>query len=260
MPIIVTCTGCGRKLRLADEHAGKTARCPACRMTFQVPLDAAKAPDGGSDDVLRIDENTPTPKLAPMTTPTSAPLGSSAPADAWYLRVPEGHQYGPVPKTEMDNWVREGRVTAQCQLKNGDGPWQPAASIYSQLGGAQSGVGPFQPVQQPANPFAQPMGGAPYNPYASPMAPQMGYPPNFAYRKPHRGGMILALGILSFFCCPIMIINLVLASNDLSEMERGTMDTSGQGLTRTGQILSFVALGLTLLGIVLQVVLAVAVG
>jgi len=37
MPIELTCPGCGKQLRLADEHAGKAGRCPACQATFQIP-------------------------------------------------------------------------------------------------------------------------------------------------------------------------------------------------------------------------------
>jgi hypothetical protein len=36
MPIEFVC-GCGRRLRVADQHAGKLARCPACRGLAQIP-------------------------------------------------------------------------------------------------------------------------------------------------------------------------------------------------------------------------------
>lgn len=37
MSIEIGCTGCGQTLRVADEHAGKKARCPACGTIVQVP-------------------------------------------------------------------------------------------------------------------------------------------------------------------------------------------------------------------------------
>lgn len=37
MPIEMHCTGCGQMLRVADEHAGKKARCPACGTITEVP-------------------------------------------------------------------------------------------------------------------------------------------------------------------------------------------------------------------------------
>lgn len=37
MPIEMSCTGCGQTLRVADEHAGKMARCPKCGAVVGVP-------------------------------------------------------------------------------------------------------------------------------------------------------------------------------------------------------------------------------
>ena len=50
--------------------------------------------------------------------------------------------------------------------------------------------------------------------------------------KPHRGVLILVLGILGIVCCFICgIIAWVMGNGDLREMAAGTMDPSGQGLT-----------------------------
>jgi hypothetical protein len=43
MPIELTCPSCGKQLRLADEHAGKAGRCPACQATFQIPTAGEQA-------------------------------------------------------------------------------------------------------------------------------------------------------------------------------------------------------------------------
>jgi hypothetical protein len=60
--------------------------------------------------------------------------------------------------------------------------------------------------------------------------------------RPHRGGLILTLGILSLVCCgPLGIVSLIMGSMDLGAMQRGEMDRSGQGMTRAGQILGIVA-------------------
>lgn len=56
------------------------------------------------------------------------------PADAWYLKTPDGEDYGPVPRTELDEWFNEGRITAECQLlREGSDQWQWASEVYSQL-------------------------------------------------------------------------------------------------------------------------------
>lgn len=42
MAIETLCAGCGQKLAVADEHAGKQARCPACGQIYTVPQLAAR--------------------------------------------------------------------------------------------------------------------------------------------------------------------------------------------------------------------------
>ena len=66
--------------------------------------------------------------------------------------------------------------------------------------------------------------------------------------RPHRGGIILALGILGILCCFICgIIARVMGSNDLKEMAAGRMDPSGQGLTQAGKICGIVSVVLLIL-------------
>ena len=70
--------------------------------------------------------------------------------------------------------------------------------------------------------------------------------------RPHRGGLVLALGILGLVCCFICgIIAWVLGSGDLKEMAAGRMDTSGQGLTQAGKICGMISVILQILGFVL---------
>ncbi len=70
--------------------------------------------------------------------------------------------------------------------------------------------------------------------------------------RPHRGGMILALGILGLVCCFICgIIAWVMGSNDLKEMAAGRMDTSGQGLTQAGKICGMISVILQIVGFVI---------
>ena len=43
MAIETPCSGCGQKLAVAEEHAGKQARCPSCGEIYTVPH--AQLPD-----------------------------------------------------------------------------------------------------------------------------------------------------------------------------------------------------------------------
>ena len=67
--------------------------------------------------------------------------------------------------------------------------------------------------------------------------------------RPHRGGAILALGLIGMLlsCIPLAGwvmggVALSMASNDLGEMNRGVMDDSGRGMTQGGQVCAIIAL------------------
>lgn len=56
--------------------------------------------------------------------------------------------------------------------------------------------------------------------------------------QPHRGGLILAFGILSWATCFLFgVAAWALGVEDLRAMRAGEMDSSGEGLTRAGMIL-----------------------
>ncbi len=68
--------------------------------------------------------------------------------------------------------------------------------------------------------------------------------------KPHRGVVVLVLGILGLVVCPICgIIAWVMGKGDLPEMEAGRMDPSGMGLTKAGKICGMIAVILAIVGI-----------
>ena len=78
--------------------------------------------------------------------------------------------------------------------------------------------------------------------------------------KPHRGTLVLVLGILGIaLCMPLGIVAWVLANSDLKEMQAGLMDRSGEGLTKTGKICGIISVILTCVVLVL-VILAVVMG
>ena len=68
---------------------------------------------------------------------------------------------------------------------------------------------------------------------------------------PHRGGTILAMGILSIVLCGIIFgpIAWVMGNTDMVEIGAGRMDRTGEGLTQAGRVLGIIG---TVLG-VLQV-------
>ena len=73
--------------------------------------------------------------------------------------------------------------------------------------------------------------------------------------RPHRGGTILALGIVGLVCCFICgIIAWVMGNNDLKEMAAGRMDPSGQGITQAGKICGMISVILQIIGFIIWLV------
>jgi hypothetical protein len=66
------------------------------------------------------------------------------------------------------------------------------------------------------------------------------------YERPHRGGMILAFGIISLVMCQIGIgivfgiLAWVMGNSDLRGMAEGEVDPEGKQLTQVGKILGIV--------------------
>jgi hypothetical protein len=72
--------------------------------------------------------------------------------------------------------------------------------------------------------------------------------------KPHRGVLILVLGILGIIPCFICgIIAWVLANNDLKEIDAGLMDPAGRGMTQAGKICGIIGIILFAVWFVVQV-------
>lgn len=105
MSLEIQCTHCQRRLRVENAAAGQRVKCPQCQYF--------------------------------LTVPSASPSTSKAAGDTrrWYLRTPDGATYGPVPRGELDEWMSEGRVTADCQvLEDGSSQWRWASEMFPQLG------------------------------------------------------------------------------------------------------------------------------
>ncbi len=119
----------------------------------------------------------------------------------------------------------------------------------------QSGGGGFGQAPPPGGGgFGQPPQGGGFG--QPPQGGGFGGPPaGGAGLKPHRGPLILGLGIFALLCCQIAgIVNIFLARADLKEMEAGTMDPEGKTFTTIGFWLGIVAAVFSVLAICVSVV------
>lgn len=240
MPIETICQGCSKKLRVGDEHAGKQARCPSCGAIYTVPnitpSSFSPEPASATDAAADIQKSfSPTKSSAAASSFANPPAKET---DRWFLRIDDGREFGPIDRPTLDQWFRERRIGPSSQLRReNESTWRSASSVFPSL--VMAGPTP-QAAASAANPFAD-------NPYQSPGAAGGGtygapYGATRSYAEPHRGGLILALGIISWVtgCVVFGLVAWIMAAGDLNKMNAGRMDNSGRGLTQAGMIIGII--------------------
>jgi predicted Zn finger-like uncharacterized protein len=79
--------------------------------------------------------------------------------------------------------------------------------------------------------------------------------------EPHRGGLVLTLGILGLVLCPFLgPFAWYMGAEDLDKMRRGVMDKSGYGATQAGYILGIIATVFTVIGCLFGILWAILFG
>jgi hypothetical protein len=247
MPIETICQGCAKKLRVGDEHAGKQARCPSCGAIYKVPGITPSSYSPAASEPIDVfgglASSTPTTKTETPSGPSAFANPPAKETERWFLRIDDGREFGPIDRPTLDQWFRERRIGPGSQLRReNETAWRPAASVFPSL----AMMGSAQPAgSSAANPFSD-------NPYQSPGAARgatrgPAYGATRAYAEAHRGGLILALGIVSWVtgCFLIGIAAWIMASGDLKKMRAGVMDSSGMGLTQAGMIIGIIHTVLT---------------
>ncbi|MEX2027836.1 MAG: hypothetical protein WEH44_11045, partial [Pirellulaceae bacterium] len=167
------CGGCGKRLRVGGEHAGKKARCPHCQLVYTVPPQNTVSSAGYEMSLL-----------APPT------------GESWQVKSPDGLVYGPVSKMELDGWRDAARISHRSQLlPTGGQQWLWATEVYPELTPAAS----MTPVAMTAD--------------SAPSTPLPKLHPYYARgMQPHRGPLVLALAIVGVFtlCAAPSLIGLIL--------------------------------------------------
>ncbi|MHC4154931.1 MAG: DUF4190 domain-containing protein [Planctomycetota bacterium] len=94
-----------------------------------------------------------------------------------------------------------------------------------------------------------------------PVTPVQAQPTTQTPLKPHRGVIVLVLGILGIVVCVICgIIAWVMGKNDLREIDAGLMDPAGRGLTQAGKICGMISVILALVGLAIWLVMVLFIG
>ncbi len=230
MSIESTCSGCGKNLSVADEHAGKQARCPACGQIYTVPNPFSEAAEQASSA-----------DASPYAGPTSAedgpfpnaavqyPPNPSRANDQYWMQASDGNIYGPVDQPSLQRWFYEGRVGPGYKIRQGaDAPWQVAEL--------------FQPSHAPPSGTARP------NPYSDTIPYRAsGQGPLYRYPKSDQSGLILAMGIIGFFFCPCAIIAWVMGHSALKDIAAGRADPTNKSMVQVGYYLGIASVAMSVL-------------
>jgi hypothetical protein len=123
LAIEVQCEKCGQTLRAGETHIGKRARCPKCGAAVLIT-----APGGGSAPA-------PAEAAAPQQKPADAAAQRADAAAQWFVRA-DADEFGPIAKSELDEWAKEGRLDADCQVRSEQWPadgWKSAVAVYPAL-------------------------------------------------------------------------------------------------------------------------------
>lgn len=223
--MLMVCTNCKNKMKVPDEAAGKKTKCPSCGTVLRIPEAPAAA----------------APAAPPKPAPKPAPPPPSEPEEVVEEDVTEVVEEiapiskGPPPVSakkrppideddeEEDRPRRKARRDADEDDEEEERPRKKARRRDEDDEDDDLDISRKRRRRL----------------------------------APHRGVMLLILGILSIPCCGIILglITSNMAANDLKAMDAGTMDPAGRGLTQTARILGIIGAILWVASVIFRVVM-----
>lgn len=131
MTIKFNCEKCRKGYSVSDAAAGKSGTCKNCGHVNKIPQPAL------SGIAAKATRTSPAEKAKAMFEVTSSVNGAV---------------FGPADKTTLHQWIKEDRITPDCQIKRvGSENWKRASSVFPQLAAAVDSGDSFESdVTQPA--------------------------------------------------------------------------------------------------------------
>jgi hypothetical protein len=218
------CPGCAAVFSVGDEKAGKTGKCPKCQAQFMIP--EAEPPAVGAAP----------PPLSPPPPPAEDP----------------GVEIKPCPGCQAKLTVSPGDLGLDVEC-----PYCKTVYKAKKLGGTATGpAADDRPRRRPLDEDDEDdrpkrrsrrdddddRPSKRRDRYDDDGDDRPGRKRRRRDYEPHRGGMILTFGIISFVFCGIIFgpMAWVMGGNDLKKMDAGRMDPEGRGMTQAGRILGMI--------------------
>ena len=257
------CPGCTATFTVADDKAGKSGKCPKCQSQFVIPSEIS--PDDPNHPPVEL--SAVPPPLPPQ--PAAVPAPPPVPGDPVEIQ--------PCPKCRSRLSVMPGDVgldieCPNCQtvykaLRSGDAPPPPRSDRDRPRSGGnlvRYGSGSERRDDDDRRDRNRRDRGRRDDEEDDRRSRTSSRrrrdeddedDPDRRYRRrrrdddydrpryePHRGGMILAFGILGIMVCAIFgILAWTMGAADLKAMDDGRMDPEGRGMTRAGQIIGMIS-------------------
>ena len=174
-------------------------------------------------------------------------------------------KYATGPRTNLPAVKLSAQIAKQfCRCPGENSPVKPldvqppAKSSPDHFGALDSSNSPQSSHRQPSIPNRSPFKQS--NPYTNqrpqpPRTQNTGIAPRrHLNAEPHRGGLVLGLGIAAIVCNFLLIpgiLALILGMNDLRAMKEGRMDNEGHSMTLAGTIMGGIITALAMLSLIL---------
>jgi hypothetical protein len=141
MGIRFTCPHCQGKLHVKSFLAGKRGICPHCQGAIEIPEASASAVGGVAESRREAAAAGHGPRqgakeMGAERREGAEPvnLGGVEGELHWYVRPPEGGEYGPADARLMEVWVQEGRIAAEALVwRTGWPEWQAWREVAGQF-------------------------------------------------------------------------------------------------------------------------------
>jgi hypothetical protein len=245
-----SCPGCGATYSVDDVKGGKTGKCPKCQTQFQIPMPdgAAAPPASGSRPSPTlpppppVDPNAPV-EIAPCPgcqarlSVATSDLGADVECPyckTVYKAKKPGTGLSPVPKrSELDD-DRPSR-------RRGEEDEDERPSRRRRRDEEEDEDRPSRRRRDDEDEEDRPSRRRRDEEEDEDDRPRRRRRRRGGSYAPHRGGMILAFGVLGWAVCLIFgIMAWVMGNADIKAMDEGRMDPDGRGMTNVGRILGMV--------------------
>ena len=152
---------------------------------------------------------------------------------AYYIIGGDGKEYGPKPDSEVREWIAEGRLNTQSQIREQSDPNWRALEDFPEFANYLFGATPSTPT--PSAPAIQQ--------YQQPY-PQYGYQEQNTTNGMAITGMVMGILSLVTICCygfPFNLLGIIFSAIGLSQIKKSNPRQKGKGMAIAGLICSILS-------------------